>query len=96
MKTLVYLSRAFVEFGPFSSEEMKDFHSRGLLRDIDHLRLHGEDKWLPLKVWAASVEAATKAAAKPKAKAAAKAAKIDAAATPKPKPKVVKKAKKTD
>jgi hypothetical protein len=37
--TPVYLSRSFVEFGPFAVEEMKDFYSRGLLKEIDHIRL---------------------------------------------------------
>ncbi len=83
-----------MEFGPFTAEEMKDFHSRGLLREIDHIRLEGEDQWIPVEIWVASVAPAPKPAAK-KAKAAAPKAK-EPAAKPKTKSAAPKKPKKTD
>ncbi len=93
MKTLVYLSRAFVEFGPFTIKEMKDFHSRGLLRDIDHIRQEGEDHWVSVDAWAAGMAVPAKAPAKSKAKAKSPEPKP---AAPAAKPKTAsKKAKKT-
>jgi hypothetical protein len=81
MKDLVYLSRAFVEFGPFSKAEILDFQKRGLLNDSDYLRNEGTDAWLPCQEWmsiiplpapkvvkrpaAKSAKPATKAAAPP-------------------------------
>ena len=50
-KDLIYVSRAFVEFGPFSPAEISDFIQRGILRDIDHMRFHGADVWTPLPSW---------------------------------------------
>lgn len=102
MKTTpVYLSRAFVEFGPFSVEEMKNFYSRGLLQEIDHIRPHGGDQWFHVMDWinsfpatetaapkkAAPVKKAAPAAKKaaPAAKKAAAPAKKAATKTPKPK-----------
>jgi hypothetical protein len=98
----VYLSRAFVEFGPFSVEEMKNFYSRGLLQEIDHIRPHGGEQWFHVMDWINSQPATeTKPAAKkaapakkatPAAKKTAPAAKKVAApakkaATKTPKPK---------
>lgn len=51
MKDLVYLSRAFVEFGPFSKKEILDFQKRGLLKDTDYLRDEGTDTWLHCQEW---------------------------------------------
>lgn len=92
MKTLVYLSRAFVEFGPFTTKEMKDFHRRGLLRDIDHIRQEGEDQWIPAAAWAAAVAVPAKTPAKPKAKPADPKPSKAPAAKSKTAPKKVKKA----
>jgi hypothetical protein len=80
MQNLVYLSRSFVEFGPFSTEEMTAFYSRGLLQEIDHIRPEGGDSWLPVVEWINSLPApqAPAKAAKP-AKKAAPAAKKAAA-----------------
>jgi hypothetical protein len=76
MKTTpVYLSRAFVEFGPFSVEEMKNFYSRGLLQEIDHIRPHGGDQWFHVMDWVNSLPATETATPKPAAKKAAPAAK---------------------
>jgi hypothetical protein len=55
MKPNIYLSRAFVEFGPFTPEEILAFGERGILRDIDHIRHHGKDDWIPLAIWMASL-----------------------------------------
>ena len=93
--TPVYLSRAFVEFGPFSVEEMKNFYSRGLLQEIDHIRPEGSDHWLHLMDWVNSLPATeTKPAAKKAApvKKAAPAAKKTASAATKAAPAQAKKA----
>jgi hypothetical protein len=46
-----YLSRAFVEFGPFSTEEMLSFQQRGLLKDTDYIRAEGTDVWTHVGDW---------------------------------------------
>lgn len=51
MKDLVYLSRAFVEFGPFTRKEILDFHKRGLLADTDYLRDEGSEVWVARAEW---------------------------------------------
>lgn len=55
MSATIYLSRAFVEFGPFAPDEIVAFKKRGLLREIDHIRNHGKDDWIPLATWLASL-----------------------------------------
>ncbi|MBL9179409.1 MAG: hypothetical protein JNM65_15200 [Verrucomicrobiaceae bacterium] len=55
MKDLVYLSRAFVEFGPFTRKEILDFHKRGLLADTDYLRDEGSEAWVACAEWLAIV-----------------------------------------
>lgn len=72
MKNLVHLSRAFVEFGPFTKEEILDFHQRGLLADTDYLRDEGRKDWLHSNQWLAL--AAPPAPKKPAKKAATKTA----------------------
>ncbi|GEM_PF-3630485 len=51
MKSLVTLSRAFVEFGPFTKAEVFDFNKRGLLQVSDYLRDDGSDTWMPSAEW---------------------------------------------
>jgi len=51
MKDLVYLSRAFVEFGPFAKKEILDFQKRGLLSESDYLRDEGSETWLHYQEW---------------------------------------------
>ncbi len=51
MKDLVYLSRAFVEFGPFAKKEILDFQKRGLLTETDYLRDEGSDSWIHYQEW---------------------------------------------
>lgn len=69
---MLYLSRAFVEFGPFSAEELTAFHKRGILKDTDYVRNEGSEEWLPAEEWAAAPAAppppAPKKAAVKKAK----------------------------
>jgi hypothetical protein len=76
MKSLVTLSRAFVEFGPFAKTEILDFHKRGLLQDTDYLRDEGSETWLHYAEWVSASQPAPKLkvvkAAAPKAAPAAK------------------------
>lgn len=73
MKDLVYLSRSFVEFGPFTKAEILDFQKRGLLSDSDYLRDQGSETWLHYQEWLTVVPMpapkAEKKPAAPKAKA---------------------------
>ncbi len=78
MKDLVYLSRAFVEFGPFTNKEILDFQKRGILSAADYLRNEGADNWVHYQEWLTVVpmpepklvkKPAAKAAAAPAAKA---------------------------
>ncbi|CAN5912455.1 hypothetical protein BH11VER1_BH11VER1_18540 [soil metagenome] len=88
MKELYYISRNFTEFGGFSSLEVLNFNSRGILRASDFIRLHDTDDWLHLKEWLTKHEVPSKlpAPAKPKAAVAKK-------VTPKPKAKKAAKPK---
>ncbi len=83
MKDLVYLSRAFVEFGPFTKSEILDFQKRGLLSAADYLRDDGADNWLHYQEWLTVIPMpAPVVVQKPAAKAAVAAAKPVAAKTP--------------
>ncbi|HWB05599.1 MAG TPA: hypothetical protein VG796_21450 [Verrucomicrobiales bacterium] len=57
MKTTadVFLSRNFVEFGPFTTDEMSGFASRGILLAGDFVKANGGDSWLPCNEWLASL-----------------------------------------
>lgn len=87
MKDLVYLSRAFVEFGPFAKKEILDFQKRGILTETDYLRAEGSDNWVHYQEWLTVVPMPEpKLVKKPAAKApAAKAPATKAAATKKAK-----------
>lgn len=87
---MLYLSRAFVEFGPFSSEELKNFYQRGLLKDTDYVRYENTDDWLHVNDWIATPASAPSPVKKP----AAKATKAAKPATPAAKKAATKKAKK--
>jgi hypothetical protein len=50
---MLYLSRAFVEFGPFPSSELLSFQQRGILKDTDYVRVEGSDEWLHVDDWVA-------------------------------------------
>lgn len=91
MKDLVYLSRSFVEFGPFTTKEVLDFQKRGLLADSDYLRGEGSDTWLHYQEWLTQVPAPEPKAEK---KPAAPKAKVEKAAPVAAKPAPAKKAKK--
>ncbi len=86
MKDLVYLSRSFVEFGPFTKAEILDFQKRGLLSDSDYLRDQGSDTWLHYQEWLTVVPMPApkveKKPAAPKAKAEAPKAEAPAKAAP--------------
>ncbi len=94
---MFYLSRAFVEFGPFPTAEILAFYQRGLLKETDYLRGDATEDWVHLNDWmaaqtvpetAAPAPKATKKAAAPKAE-----APVEEAPPPAKKP-AAKKAKK--
>ncbi|MES2594196.1 MAG: GYF domain-containing protein [Verrucomicrobiota bacterium] len=60
---MLYLSRAFVEFGPFPTDEMTSFYQRGLLKDSDYVRTENTDNWLHVNEWADSLPVAETPAA---------------------------------
>jgi hypothetical protein len=66
----IYVSRNFVEFGPFFDYEIVEFQARGVLGGSDHLRVHGENHWLEVAEWLAKQQ--TVKPDKPAAKTAAK------------------------
>ena len=51
MNNSIVISRNFVEFGPFQPKEILDFHKRGILGDLDHLREDGKEDWLLFAEW---------------------------------------------
>lgn len=77
MNESLYLSRSFVEFGPFSLVELQGFYKRGILQDSDYVSASG-GAWVHVSEWAAALpapapapkEAAPAKKAAPKAKAA--------------------------
>lgn len=48
---MIYISRNYTEIGPFTNRELLDFLDRGVLREGDHFRAHGEDIWWSLGEW---------------------------------------------
>ena len=50
----LYLSRAFVEFGPMTEEEVVIFYQRGILHISDHVRTAEHADWMPVTEWAVS------------------------------------------
>ncbi|MCS7064321.1 MAG: DUF4339 domain-containing protein [Methylacidiphilales bacterium] len=50
----IHMSRAFVEFGPFTLEEFHTFKNRGILRDTDYFRKEGESHWMHVAEFALS------------------------------------------
>jgi hypothetical protein len=51
---LLYISRLFVEFGPFEANEIQSFIQRGLLSETDYLRVQGEEDWMHISDWTPS------------------------------------------
>ena len=88
---MLYLSRAFVEFGPFPSSELLSFQQRGILKDTDYVRVEGSDEWLHVDDWIAKNKPTPATAIK---KPTIKKAKAKAEALPARK-RAAKKAKKT-
>lgn len=79
----IFISRSYVEFGPFEPSEILDFHSRGIATDRDHLHVIGTDTWITMSDWlaaqAAKIPAKPKTGPKPAAKRAASAPRKKAA-----------------
>ena len=60
MSQLIYLSRNFVEFGPFKPEEIVDFKKRDILLESDYVRTEPGHHWYPIEEWLASSTPAAK------------------------------------
>jgi hypothetical protein len=80
---LLYISRLFVEFGPFEANEIQSFIQRGLLSETDYLRVQGKEDWVHISDWTppytyqpAQKPAFKKTKAKPTAPVAAKKAPV--------------------
>lgn len=77
MSDTIYLSRFFVEFGPFAKKDILDLQKRGLLHETDYLLADGSTVWVHKDEWLsgttgpapAKPPVAKKAPAKPAAKA---------------------------
>lgn len=95
MTNMHYLSRSFVEFGPFSTAELSSFFVRGILQDTDYVRPQTSEDWIHVNDWVASLEPAAAPAAEPgpaaAKKAPAKKAAAKTAATKAPAKKAAKK-----
>lgn len=72
MKDTYYISRSFVDFGPFKKSEVEDFVKRGILVPEDYIRLELTTDWMSIADWmtqpvpAPAPKAKTKTAAKKK------------------------------
>ncbi|TDU62525.1 hypothetical protein EI77_04626 [Prosthecobacter fusiformis] len=58
MKDSLYLSRSFVEFGPFAETEMLSFYTRGILQDSDYVRDGAKGEWVHVNDWASTQKTA--------------------------------------
>lgn len=65
-----YISRNYVEFGPFSAKELKLFYQRGTLKVCDHISADGST-WQTLAEWLAVASPSTPAPAAKRKRAAA-------------------------
>lgn len=54
MKDSFFLSRSFVEFGPFPTAELLSFSARGLLQDSDYVRGATSEDWVHVNDWVGS------------------------------------------
>lgn len=72
MKDTFYISRSFVDFGPFKKTEVEDFIKRGILVPDDYIRLELTTDWMSIADWVKAPEPAPAAKAKAKTKTAAK------------------------
>ena len=78
----IYLSRNYVEFGPFEPAEISDFLQRAIVTGADHLHITGTDAWITVNDWLAAQARSAPArakAARPAAKKAAQPARKKAA-----------------
>jgi hypothetical protein len=71
MKPSYYFSRNYVEFGPFTAEEIADFAKREILIETDYVRNLKSHHWDTVAQWlpahSAEAPAPAKAAKKPAA-----------------------------
>jgi hypothetical protein len=98
MNDSYFLSRAYVEFGPFPAAEMLDFFDRGLLREADYILGEStQSNWLHVSEWVALHRAPANASKKAVKKEGVKkvADKTGQKADPKPKAVAAKKSPKT-
>jgi len=70
--TEVFLSRSYVEFGPFTADELSGFAGRGLLLESDYVKETGGHVWQPCNEWLASLTSTTAKASAAPAKAPAR------------------------
>lgn len=92
MKDAYYLSRAYVEFGPFPSAELVGFNDRGLLKPTDYIFGSGtENQWMPVAEWISAQKPKAKVAWVKKTAPTAK-AKVTKTPTTPPPPALAKKA----
>jgi len=71
MTDSLYLSRSFVDFGPFKPAEIEDFIKRGIVVPSDYVRQELTTDWMSISDWQISLTAPAPAKTKAK-KAAAK------------------------
>ena len=53
--TELFLSRNFVEFGPFTADELSGFSTRGILLEGDFIKEAGSEAWQPCMEWLSSL-----------------------------------------
>lgn len=56
MNEMLYLSRSFVEFGPFTSTELASLEARGALKETDYVRAEASNDWIHVSDWFATAE----------------------------------------
>jgi hypothetical protein len=53
MNNLYFISRNFVEIGPFYGQEIADFKKRGVFKDGDYMRSESAQNWETIAQWIA-------------------------------------------
>jgi hypothetical protein len=51
VEPLVFVSRYFVEFGPFLGTEVADLYKRRVFGPTDYAREAGSTRWMPINEW---------------------------------------------
>ena len=51
VEPLVFVSRYFVEFGPFLGTEVSDLYKRRVFGPTDYAREAGSTRWMPISEW---------------------------------------------